>query len=61
MGFSENTYPDLPAKIKAQMPATGAITKEGEDDAVTTLLEELLARSTRSPVASGSNRGGPWY
>ncbi|KAF8973502.1 hypothetical protein BDZ97DRAFT_1775486 [Flammula alnicola] len=65
MGFSENSFPDLPGKIKAQMPANGAISKEGEDDVVTTLLEELLARSTRSPVASGSkdtdNVAGTWH
>ena len=52
MGFSENAYPALPEKIKAQMPPNGAISKEVEDDVVTTLLEELLA--TASTGASGS-------
>ncbi|KAF8167606.1 hypothetical protein B0H34DRAFT_670012 [Crassisporium funariophilum] len=54
MGFTEKSYPALPEKIKAQMPVTGAITKEQEDDVVTTLLEGLLAAAPRSPVASGS-------
>lgn len=54
MGFSENSYPDLPAKIKAQMQSRKVITKEEEDDIVTNLLEELLAVSSKSAVASGS-------
>jgi Wiskott-Aldrich syndrome protein len=57
MGFSENAYPALSEKIKAQMPPSGAIlSKEEEDDIVTTLLEELLARSARRNVASGSGQ-----
>jgi len=61
MGFSENAYPALPEKIKAQMPSNGAIiSKEEEDNIVTTLLEELLASTSRSPrpnnVASGSGQ-----
>lgn len=61
MGFSEASYPDLPDKIKAQTPTNGAaITKEEEDDAVTTLLEEMLAQSARSPGGSGV-RGGTWH
>lgn len=56
MGFSENAYPTLPEKIKAQMPPNGTtISKEAEDDVVTTLLEEFLApTSSRPNVASGS-------
>ncbi|KAF5312027.1 hypothetical protein D9619_002828 [Psilocybe cf. subviscida] len=63
MGFSESSFPDLPGKIKTAMPVNGIISKEREDDVVTTLLEELLARSGRSPVASGSQdlyTGGAW-
>ena len=36
------------------MPTNGIISKEVEDDVVTTLLEELLAMTSRSPAASGS-------
>jgi Wiskott-Aldrich syndrome protein len=55
MGFSESACPALPGKIKAQMPTNGVISKEAEDDVVTTLLEELLG--TPSPnVASGSGQ-----
>lgn len=63
MGFSETSFPDLPGKIKIAMPVNGIISKEREDDVVTTLLEEMLARSGRSPVASGSkdlHPGGTW-
>jgi len=58
MGFSENAYPALPEKIKAQMPLNGAnISKEAEDDVVTTLLEELLVTGSPRPnVASGSGQ-----
>ena len=68
MGFSENAYPALPEKIKAQMPLKGAIiSKETEDDIVTTLLEELLASTSPRPnVASGSGQqdvdmAGVWH
>lgn len=55
MGFSESAYPTLQEKIKAQMPPIGTtISKEVEDDVVTTLLEELLAPT--SNVASGSGQ-----
>ena len=55
MGFTENAYPDLPGKIKEQMPSSGVVSKEAEDDIVTTLLEELLAMSPKPPPPSGSN------
>jgi Wiskott-Aldrich syndrome protein len=54
MGFTENAYPSLPAKIKAQLPPSGIIEKDKEDDIVTTLLEELLSVSPKLPAASGS-------
>jgi len=51
MGFTENVYPDLRQKIKDRLPIDGVITKDSEDDIVTTLLEAML---TESCVASGS-------
>lgn len=54
MGFTDNAYPSLPSKIKAQMPPSGVIVKDTEDDIVTTLLEELLALSPKPPPASTS-------
>ena len=60
MGFSENAYPTLQQKIKAQLPPSGnTISKEVEDEIVTTLLEELLvprSESSRPNVASGSGQ-----
>ena len=50
MGFSENVYPTLQEKIKAQMPPSGTIDKEAEDDVVNTVLEELLAPTSRRLV-----------
>jgi len=54
MGFTENAYPSIPAKIKKQMPPGGLISKDNEDDIVTTLLEELLSVSPKPPAASSS-------
>lgn len=54
MGFSENTHPEIPDRIQDQLPKNGAITKEVEDDIVTTLLEELIVKSPKPPVPSGS-------
>jgi hypothetical protein len=51
----ESTYPSIPTKIKSHVPPTGHVTKEAEDDIVTTLLEELLVMSPQAAVASGSN------
>ncbi|KAG5341588.1 hypothetical protein C0989_009069 [Termitomyces sp. Mn162] len=64
MGFSESTHPDLPSKIQAQLPFDGVVRNDSEDDIVTTLLEDLLALSPTSPVASGSGAReipGAWY
>jgi hypothetical protein len=55
MGFTDNAYPDLQGKIKGQMPPNGVVSKDAEDDIVTTLLEELLAMSPKPPAPSGSN------
>lgn len=55
MGFTESAHPELPSKIKAQLPENGAtISKENEDDIVTNLLEELIVLSPKVPHASGS-------
>ncbi|KAL0951552.1 hypothetical protein HGRIS_008235 [Hohenbuehelia grisea] len=54
MGFTENAYPTLPAKIKEAMPTQGPVTKDVEDNIVTNMLEEMLAMSPKPPAASGS-------
>ncbi|KAH9486489.1 hypothetical protein JR316_0000554 [Psilocybe cubensis] len=54
MGFSENSYSDLPDKIKTEMQSRKVITKEEEDDIVTNLLEELLSLPSKSYLASSS-------
>jgi Wiskott-Aldrich syndrome protein len=51
MGFTEVAYPTMVSKIRAQMPSSGVVTKDVEDDIVTNMLEELLAMG---PSASGS-------
>ncbi|GLB35876.1 hypothetical protein LshimejAT787_0301640 [Lyophyllum shimeji] len=64
MGFTENAYPDLLSKIKQQLPADGVLTKDAEDNIVTTLLEELLAMSPKPSVPSGSasrDFPGTWH
>jgi hypothetical protein len=54
MGFTDNAYPSLPAMIKERMPRDGTLTKDAEDDIVTTVLEDLLTISPTAPVASSS-------
>lgn len=54
MGFAESTYPTLPAIVKAQIPPGGILSKDGEDDIVTNLLEQLLSLSPKTPAQSGS-------
>jgi hypothetical protein len=54
MGFTESAYPTISARIKAHLPPSGHVNKDMEDDIVTTLLEELLAMSPKTPIASGS-------
>lgn len=68
MGFTENAFPTLPTRIRELLAAKKPASKEGEDDVVTTLLEELLAASPRPPNASGSglrpereNIPGAWH
>ena len=54
MGFITKAYPAIPSRIKAHIPAKGDISKDAEDDIVTTMLEELLSMSPKPPVASSS-------
>lgn len=63
MGFTENAYPDLPSKIKAQIPASGVVSKDAEDDIVTTMLEELLAMSPKPSAFASGDRDipGAWH
>jgi Wiskott-Aldrich syndrome protein len=67
MGFTENAYPTLPSRIKDLLDANKPSTKDGEDDIVTTLLEELLAMTPQPSPASGSgprddkNIPGAWH
>ncbi|KAE9398465.1 hypothetical protein BT96DRAFT_920801 [Gymnopus androsaceus JB14] len=59
MGFSETAHPDLPSKIRASIPEDGVVTRDKEDDIVTSLLEELVIRTkspAAGPVASGSRQ-----
>jgi len=64
MGFSENSHPSLPEKIKKQMPPNKVLSKEEEDDIVTNLLEELLSQATKpvnSPgVKENKDTSGGW-
>jgi hypothetical protein len=56
MGFTQAAHPEIPEKAEGQLPKDGAsITKEMEDNIVTTVLEDLIIKSPPSgPVASGS-------
>jgi hypothetical protein len=54
MGFTDNAYPTLPSRIRDLLDVNKPLTKDGEDDIVTTLLEELLATTPQPPLASGS-------
>jgi hypothetical protein len=55
MGFTENAYPSLVDKVKFQVGDSN-LTKDREDDIVTTLIEDFLALSPapKPAVASGS-------
>ncbi|KAF8078909.1 hypothetical protein FPV67DRAFT_1466825 [Lyophyllum atratum] len=64
MGFTDNAYPDLPSKIKAQLPSDAILTQDAEDNIVTTLLEDLLTLSPKPPMASASGSReipGTWH
>jgi len=57
MGFTESAYPMIPDKAKTHLPASGNISKDAEDDVVTTMLEELLSMSPVSPMPMASSSG----
>jgi len=61
MGFTENVYPDLRQRIMDHLPTDGAITKDGEDDIVTTLLEAMLTESSVASGSGGSDIPGSWH
>jgi Wiskott-Aldrich syndrome protein len=52
MGITDKAHPNLPAKIKEQLPK-GTISEDQENNIVSTLVEELLFMSPK-PAASGS-------
>lgn len=41
MGITENAHPELPAKIKEQLPE-GTLTEDAENNIVSNLVEELV-------------------
>lgn len=45
MGFLDKTDPDLPELIRLYTPTDKILDSEGEDIVVTSLLEQLLAKS----------------
>jgi hypothetical protein len=67
MGFTENAYPNLPSRIKDLLDVNKPVTKDGEDDIVTTLLEDLLATTPQPPAMAGPgprddrNIPGAWH
>jgi hypothetical protein len=65
MGFTDNAYPTLPTRIKDLLDVNKPVTKDGEDDIVTTLLEELLATAPQPSSGSGpredKNIPGAWH
>ncbi|KAJ3844945.1 hypothetical protein F5878DRAFT_655420 [Lentinula raphanica] len=58
MGFSETAHPDLAGKVRAAVPQDGILSRDREDEIVTSLLEELVIRNKTpvAPVASSSRR-----
>lgn len=68
MGFAEAAHPTIPAKIKELITSLKPLSKDREDDIVTTMLEELLAMSpkpTPGPSGSGARNDqdlpGAWH
>lgn len=60
MGFTENSHPLLSEKIAVLLLAGDGISKDREDDIVTTLLEELIPASPNpSQAASGRKNDIP--
>ncbi|TFK30923.1 hypothetical protein FA15DRAFT_662990 [Coprinopsis marcescibilis] len=65
MGFTESSYPSLPGAVGARISSGGHVSKEDEDDVVTTLLEDLLASAPKAPttpasLVQGSSLPGGW-
>ncbi|KAF5388558.1 hypothetical protein D9757_004673 [Collybiopsis confluens] len=59
MGFTPSAHPDLPSRIRtAVTDAKHALSREQEDDVVTSLLEELVMR-TKTPMATAPAGSGP--
>lgn len=59
MGFTENSHPQLPQRISSHVPDDGFISKDQEDDIVTTLLEELIPLPPKPSVPGSSRNDGP--
>lgn len=67
MGFAEAAHPNIPIKAKELIASLESLSKDREDDIVTTILEELLAKSpkptpgaSRSGVHSDRDLPGSW-
>ncbi|KAK0246248.1 hypothetical protein EDD85DRAFT_803588 [Armillaria nabsnona] len=61
MGFTEKGHPDMTSTIRSQVPPEGEVTKEVEDNIVTTFIEELDVGHQTPPKASGSKAvPGAW-
>ena len=64
MGFTENSHPNLSGKVAALLPIGDAISKDREDDIVTTLLEELIPVSPKpsqpAPARKNELIPGAW-
>ncbi|KAK0208751.1 hypothetical protein DFS33DRAFT_1305420 [Desarmillaria ectypa] len=61
MGFTEKGHPDMASTIRSQVPPDGEVTKEVEDNIVTTFIEELDVGLQTPPKPSGSKAvPGAW-
>ncbi|KAK0465570.1 uncharacterized protein EV420DRAFT_1637689 [Desarmillaria tabescens] len=61
MGFTEKGHPDMTSTIRSQVPPDGEVSKEVEDNIVTTFIEELDVGHQTPPKASGSKAvPGAW-
>ncbi|KIJ22070.1 hypothetical protein PAXINDRAFT_165369 [Paxillus involutus ATCC 200175] len=61
MGFTEGTYPNLSGKVMDQLLVHPPITKDAEDDIVTTMIEELIpTTSVVTPGNSSRDIPGAW-
>ncbi|KAG7452295.1 uncharacterized protein BT62DRAFT_926507 [Guyanagaster necrorhizus] len=61
MGFTEKGHPDMTLTIRSHVPPDVEVTKEVEDNIVTTFIEELDAGHQTPPKASGSKAvPGAW-